>query len=141
VTTIAYRDGILAGDTRITEGDTVVPEVCRKVFKLESGALFGAAGDVQQTDELLNALEKSHPTPELRKALALLIVPDRDVFLYEGKRWVKCGAAPYHAIGSGSNFALAAMWCGKDAIGAVRCGMTFDTNSGGEVLHVKLGKK
>src|SRR5579872_5126803 len=140
MTTIAYPDGILAGDTRVTEGDTILPERCEKVFKLDSGALFGAAGSSDQIEALQHALESGHPTPELKHVFGLLIAPDGAVYLYEGKRWCRCGRAPYYATGSGSSFALAAMWCGRSAIDAVKCGIAFDKNSGGDVAHVKLGR-
>lgn len=138
MTTIAYRDGILAADTRVCAGDMVLPEHATKVFKLDSGALVGYAGSVEQSDALHYAVINGHPTPEHKKVQGLMIQPDGSVFNYEGTRWVRAGEAPYYAIGSGSPFALAAMHCGRDARMAIHCAMHFDKDTGGDIIQVRL---
>jgi hypothetical protein len=45
---------------------------------------------------------------------------------------------PPFALGSGMDFALTAMLCGKDARGAVEIAMMLDPNSGGEVTVVNI---
>lgn len=140
MTTIAYRGGVLASDSRVTIGDTILPEQMIKVVKLESGALFGFAGNLDAGNSLAYAVKNGHPTPVMKKTEAILIHPNGDVFGYEGVRWCKLGPSPYFALGTGTEFALAAMWMGADAIKAVQCGIAFDKNSGGQVMSVRLRK-
>lgn len=46
---------------------------------------------------------------------------------------------PYYAIGSGRDYALAAMCCKVDAEGAVRVAMNFDSHTGGDIETAVLG--
>ena len=45
MTTIAYKDGVLAGDQRLTSKGFIWHDKERKVFRLRDGSLFGASGD------------------------------------------------------------------------------------------------
>jgi len=137
VTTIAYRDGVLAGDSRVTNGDLICPETVTKVIKLPNGSLLGCAGTLRDVFELRNALVEKHPLPDLKKVTALLITPDEQLWSYDRTTWNEMDA-PYYAIGSGEQFALAALWMGADAVQAVKCGIHFDKNSGGRVRTVRL---
>lgn len=139
MTTIAYRDGVLAGDTRATDGNTKLPVACRKVWKLRNGCLFGAAGLNEGIKMLKNSLDGSD-TPKLKGVNAIIVRPNGDILTYEGELWGKENA-PYVALGSGRDFSLAAMWMGAHAIKAVKAGIHFDKNSGGRVLSVCLNKE
>lgn len=44
MTTIAYRDGILAGDSRITRGEVLLPAGQKKLFRLPDGSIAGTTG-------------------------------------------------------------------------------------------------
>lgn len=138
MTTIAYRGRVLAGDTLEIQGDTKLPGVSRKVFKLRDGSLFGAAGTSQDIALVLQSLKTGKfPDKEDLDVLALHIRSDGSVWRTEGKTWEKI-SVPYAAIGSGQDFALCAMKLGHDAKTAVRMGIEFDRNSGGRVQAVKL---
>jgi ATP-dependent protease HslVU (ClpYQ) peptidase subunit len=143
MTTIAYRDGVLAGDTQVIDGKDLVVGHQRKVRKLDDGSLFGYAGDVEGSEVLLrsfNSKQLSGP-PECRDLNALIITPRGKVYLYEGRIWVK-QAPGYYALGTGSAVALAAMDAGATAEQAVKIGINRDTGSGGKVQAVRLkGKK
>jgi hypothetical protein len=49
VTTLAYRDGIMAGDTLVADDEVRFPCHERKVHKLRDGSLIGLCGDLAQT--------------------------------------------------------------------------------------------
>ena len=141
MTTVAYRDGVLAGDTKVTEGETVVDDKQRKVYKLRDGCLYGFAGNLEDGLRLLRALRKdldAHPSG-LVEFSALLVYPDGEVGLYEGNTWVKQKGA-YFAIGSGAVCALSAMDAGAGAVEAVKIGIKRDLRSGGRVMSVRLKK-
>jgi ATP-dependent protease HslVU (ClpYQ) peptidase subunit len=137
MTTIAYRDGVLAADSLVTTGDTKLPETKRKVWKLRDGRLFGGAGIAETIEFLKASINDGAETPKLSGVEAILVDTNGAVTAYEGKAWVRV-SAPYVALGSGSTIALTAMWMGADAKTAVKAGIKFDRNSGGRVYAVKL---
>jgi ATP-dependent protease HslVU (ClpYQ) peptidase subunit len=143
VTTVVYRSGVLAGDTRVTSEDTVMPGRERKVFRLPDGSLFAAADDAEGGELLLRAMRKGMPPPRLvgdLKVQALLVKPNRKLFIFEGSVWVS-HSAEYYALGTGRPYALGALYRGATAVEAVRAGIEFDAHSGGRIQVVKLARR
>lgn len=138
MTSIAYRDSILAADTQVSFGDMRLPERVKKVHRLPDGALFAGSGTYSFIEQLRLAIVKQHPMPETKKVDALMVRPDGTVHVYENCMWTKASPAPYYAIGSGAPYALAAMWCGLGAKKAIECAMAHDVHTGGEVVSVRL---
>lgn len=150
MTTIVYRDGVLAGDGRETawekgESTYIIRDDCVKVVRLPDGRLFGASRTSEDIAVLLDALTAScdaechnkWPTPKLEDINALVIDLDGTIHYYEGHRWDKVDM-PYYAVGSGSRFAMPALFVGADAVKAVEAGMRFDPFSGGKVTSLQL---
>ena len=140
MTTIAFRDGILAADSRETDESITLNNTCKKVFKLKDGSLFGGAGKAEDVSRLESALKKGFSLPTLDEVSGLLIDTKGRIWLYEGNIWQRV-KSKYYAIGSGNAFALAAMDAGATAIEAVRIGIKRDPYSGGRVSSVKLSSK
>ena len=142
MTTIAYCDGVMAGDTRISNESEIDVSAFRKVYKLRSGALIGFCGNVGDVQNAINLLRVNPdnfsflPTEEFE---ALLVLPDGSVRHFESKVWYDIDAK-YFSIGSGSDAANVAMHMGADPRKAVRVAMVFDKNTGGKIHVVKLGK-
>jgi ATP-dependent protease HslVU (ClpYQ) peptidase subunit len=137
LTTIAYRDGVLAGDGRVSAGDTIVASSKKKVYRLKDGSLLGSAGSQEDGERLRIALEKGDAAPKLPNCFALRISTESGIWYYEGSAWVHVNE-PYTAIGSGSAHALTAMDCGLPAVEAVRMAIKRDPLSGGRVRTVVL---
>jgi ATP-dependent protease HslVU (ClpYQ) peptidase subunit len=141
MTTIAYRDGELATDSRITAGDMIVSDVRRKVHRLRDGSVVAWAGSVQDAELLLQAMRKTAPRaakhPKLEDISALHLRTDGSLWEYEGEAWVKQDPG-YYATGSGSPYAFAAMDAGATAKDAVRIAIKRDANSGGRVQSLRL---
>lgn len=137
MTTVAYRDGVLAGDGRVTMGDTVVSNTERKVHKLRGGRLYGYAGNSEDAELLKLALMKGEAPPLLDNVQGLLIHSDGVIELYEGKVWQQV-KEPYYAIGTGGPLALVLMDAGLSSKDAVKLSIKRDTNSGGKIRTVKL---
>jgi ATP-dependent protease HslVU (ClpYQ) peptidase subunit len=138
VTTIVYRDGVLAADTRVSFSDWIKPERLCKIERLPGGRLFAAAGDHAIWGKLLRWFRDPHgERPEIPDCDALVVLPDGTVEYY-------CGAGfrliqgPFVAIGSGSPVALGALYAGADAEQAVRIAMRVDPYTGGEVDVARL---
>jgi ATP-dependent protease HslVU (ClpYQ) peptidase subunit len=139
MTTIAYRDGELATDSRITAGDMIVSDKRTKVHRMRDGSLVAWAGAVQDAELLLRAMRKTSndPHPKLQDISALHLRVDGSLWEYEGEAWVKQDPG-YYATGSGSPYAFAAMDAGASAKDAVRIAIKRDANSGGKVQSLKL---
>jgi len=139
MTTIAYKEGILAGDTRVVDDDLIDPGEVRKVFRLKNGMLIGFAGPLGHIQESLRKIRKD---PDGIHAItkgvnAIVVYPDGVVKVLDDGGWTET-KAKYFAIGSGKIPALVAMSCGKTAREAIKIAMDFDGNTGGKVTVVKL---
>jgi ATP-dependent protease HslVU (ClpYQ) peptidase subunit len=140
MTTIAFRDGVLAGDGRITTGDMIDTNSHRKVHRLRDGRLMGWAGGVEDGERMRRALNKDQEPPKDLDLTCLLIERDGSVHLWEKAIFVK-QKDTYFAIGSGAGYALGAMDAGASAAQAVAIGIKRDTSSGGKVKTVELKDK
>ncbi len=142
MTTIAYRDGIMAGDGRETmcktdESHMVMTDDCVKVFRLKDGRLFGGSQGSEDIYRLHAALQAGTPPPKLDCINALLVDTKRKMWMYEGHMWQPVPGR-YYAVGSGAVFAMAAMDAGATAVEAVRIGIKRDPFSGGRITKVRL---
>ena len=145
MTTIAYRNGIMAGDRRVTNHNIIEPDVT-KIFKRDSdGALIGAAGTLGLATRFTRwflAGEKGEP-PELFdkdggcEAEAIIVRPNCHPETHYRYGVIHL-ESDYYAIGSGSCAALTALDLGFSAIEAVDAAARRDTGTGPkhDVLHL-----
>lgn len=158
MTTIAYRDGVLAADTLATAGG-VRAGYTLKVSRLYDGTLVGFAGRVACLGAVLRAAEEAakaagraktslfsmdgslFPVWPKEEYLLLCITPDGSVGLNEGGDGFISLALDggYVAEGSGGLLATVAMDCGLSACEAVKAAIRRDTSSGGDVYYLELG--
>ena len=139
MTTIAYKDGIIAYDSRITEGDTILTDNFEKKYE-QDGLTFFIAGDLGQDQQFANSFILREPQGiKLAQGfvvdgdkLYICTVLSKRVQVYE---WHKANP---RAVGTGEPFALTAMKLGNSAVDAVKAAMNFDTNTGGKVRTFKL---
>lgn len=147
MTVIAYKDGLMAGDGRVTsEKGHIWTDKARKVFKLADGSLFGAAGD-WSTEIMRNHLTEAGDLsnfpqlPDGSDIDGIYVRPNGRIFMFDGKGWERW-PDPYIAIGSGKQNALTALQLGCDALIAVRMGIKGNCGCGGLIRTVMLkGKK
>lgn len=127
MTTIAYDGKTLAGDRQSTFAGT--PARTRKVFRTKE-YLFGCAGDTGDCQAYVRWALGKEKQPPLSNVLILVI--DRRMRIWcatEKMNWYQIGAT-FWAIGSGANYALAAMHAGKSAEEAIRIASNLDTATG-----------
>lgn len=155
MTTLAYRDGILAGDTlAIADDGTFAGEIAH-VFELEGGRLIGitsgAVGLVENLAKFFHATHHVHPLgydeigwPPICEGSVfdvLMIEPDGSVYTCSSQPSFSGPVrAPFYSLGSGSRYALGAMEMGADASQAVATALKFDPWTGGEVFAVLNAK-
>lgn len=136
MTTIVYRDGIVANDTLLVADGMVVDQVYEKCI-VRDGVMFFMTGSTSDHDKLVDEY-LSQIGRDIGNASA--IVADKGTIFTVGredggKGIFKCPnrRENYTAIGSGERFAISAMDHGKSAKEAVEYAMKRDVFTGGVV--------
>lgn len=143
MTTLAYKDGVIAYDSRATQGSLIVDDDISKRVTC-NGVEFFFCGNPAQIPELIDAYFQ----PEVS-------VPSNaniGAFAYDtqAKTLTTIGADgevihkldvrkdTHYAMGSGMEFALAAMDLGLSAKDAVKAAAKRDAMTGGKIKVYKL---
>jgi len=154
MSTIAYKDGIMACEGQVTLNEMAVMYDFEKIFVEDLNenshvivGLTGVPSDLpmlmDNVKNLLSGKEVEH-APECR---AIIVVVTRDnksttenAYIYEN-----AGLLPmkqnFMAVGSGDVFAMSAMHNGKTAVEAVKTACFFDVYSGGKLKKVEVSTK
>lgn len=147
MTCIAYRNGILAADSRMTMGKWTETDKCQKLWKLSDGSLIGCAGSWYDIKALVAAVEESIKNKSGKraklpsgkfKADVILVAPSGRVYVYY-KGWSNDKyLSDFYAVGSGSTLAMAAMDAGASAVEAVKIAIKRDICCGGKIQKLEL---
>lgn len=154
MTTIAYRDGIIAADSRLTvdHGSGTRKHTCKKLFRKRVGegkkahdVIIATAGESSPGMVFVDWYGSGKPVPDLflhlgGDFLCLVLTPD-GLFEYDVYCRGELIEEEFYAVGSGGGYALAAMHCGKSAVEAVRVAARIDSFTGGRIVHESLTKK
>jgi ATP-dependent HslUV protease subunit HslV len=142
MTTIAYKDGMLAADTACCQGGVLCGSIV-KIVRRDDGDMAGAAGDASYNFAFTTwflAGEQGAP-PEAKeedRSFDRGVIYRRsgtiDVFEPRGKFAMN---APFYAFGSGKEPALGAMFAGADAETAIEAAIQFDPHTGGEITVLR----
>lgn len=139
MTTIAYKDGVLAADSMVSDED-IKHIGLPKLFRIPGGRV-GFAGTYVHTGAFVRWLEAGRPAdalPPVGDTCALVVWDQGE---YAGQLWyyddslealVWPLSGPF-AFGSGAAAALGAMYAGADAATAVEIATRIDPRSGGGV--------
>lgn len=138
MTTIAYRDGVLAADTLInSNGDRIgyTPKIGRA-----GGLLFGASGSTAWCwafrSWVRGGAKGAHPqVPE--HTGGFIVMPNDDLIVFHNEGLERRTGLPFHADGSGADYALGAMQMGATAKEAVLAAVVWDGKSGGEITGLR----
>lgn len=141
MSTIVYKDGDLASDSKAYGGKGMPsPGLKTKARRLEDGTRVGVATAIIGMAERFTAWLEAGGDPaawgqgdvDLR---ALVIRPDGGLFLYDDGLWPSGPIqTDRYAIGSGSEYAMAAMVMGADIRRAVEVAAELDPHTGGPVV-------
>ncbi|MCV4287882.1 proteasome subunit beta [Pseudomonas capsici] len=140
MTTIAYKDGVIAYDSQISRGDVIVYDDYDKCL-IRDGVRFFCAGATADFPVLVDAYFGGRQVgPVDVTALVLdgdilmLVAVDNDTGLWKTPIMRD---RPY-AIGSGMSFAFAAMDMGASADRAVEAAAKRDTGTGGTIRVFRI---
>lgn len=138
MTTIAYRNGIIAFDSRVTAGDIIESDSYIKQHSI-GDSMFFFTGSLCDVEELAGALKNDTEYKGRADADAFVVMNGEVVEIEaRGNRIFVYPVKYPRAIGSGAVFALAAMDFGKSAVEAVRYAATRDCRTGGEIREFKI---
>lgn len=139
-TIVGTKTHLYSDSMGIFEG---IPMKMTKLFRIH-GSLYGFCGNYDNILKFIAQLTKKKNLIESMEINGDII--DFDYLMLNKKGlWLATGYsqyAPIHedymAIGSGKDFAITAMHCGKSARQAVSMGIRMDINSAGSIIQVKL---
>lgn len=140
MTTIAYRAGVIASDTLVSDDGSHVGQT-RKIRRFREGCLTGAAGDMAVCQAFLNWIPKQLDFMKSRFELhsdenfgAFVFDPMiGHIIRFSGHGRPLMVSAEFVALGSGADFAMGAMAHGATAVEAVRAAMHLDPWTGGNI--------
>lgn len=139
MTTICWDGTTLAADRRLS--GAFISTSAAKIVRTPDRRLIGCAGGATQCRAMVEWLLKPKRTLDTMPDFqleedtcvdAIEVMTDGTIRVYEQGGWFVIEDSRY-AIGSGSKFAMAAMYCGKSADDAVRVAAQFDPITGGGV--------
>lgn len=152
MTTIAYKDGMMAGDTKINGGKIDTFAFMKKVIKID-GCLIGATGNIDIIQWFFKNFRGSWVTRNYVSTHslnlngkddvfeALVVTPKKKIFLFEEKMFpVEVGTVGYIAIGSGADVATGALYMGASPLQAVAAAIRHDIYTGGRAQKISLGR-
>ena len=139
MTTIATDGKTLAADRQITQEGTLAGQVC-KVSKLNDGSVFGLAGspfDIDYFKQWYNDGQEPNTLSLEGDSEAIHLAPDGTITIYNERGKSFKPDDRFQAIGSGAQFALAAMYAGKTPAEAVEIATWLDLYSSEPIDSMK----
>lgn len=132
MTTIAFDGKTLAADRQSNyhRSDVI------KIFRVISGKVYGAAGRAEDALAVLEWLNNScsQANPKVHENFRAIVADASGFVVYEEKLIrLTYEGRQFMAIGSGCDYAMAAMHLGKTAREAVEIAHLFDVDTGAEV--------
>lgn len=145
MTTIVYKNGVMAGDSRAFTGTSIKVGSKSKVYKLQDGRLLGVSSNTPGACELIvawvadGARRKRAPVEHCGDSFDVLLIGlDGAATLYSDSfNPIGPVSAPYFAIGSGAQIALGAMAMGADPVQAVEVAIMHDAWSAAPIYMVQ----
>jgi hypothetical protein len=144
VTTIAYRDGVLAADTAMCLSGTMVGQMV-KIVRRDDGDMAGTSGNADFAskfqDWFMGGENGESPKPtesERHMDRGVIFRKAGPIEVFEPGGMFKI-SADYYAFGSGMDYAIGAMFAGAEATVAVEAAIEHDPHSGGTVTVLRHG--
>lgn len=141
MTTIAYREGVLAGDSQATDSQKWQ---CVKVYRLDTEAgelLVGYCGEVFAAHVFMRWLTDGGREPDLgNEQFEAIVISAKTgrVTMWNQSLVPFRPRGKFFAIGSGGPVAMGAMHKGADAVEAVKIACKVDPYTGGPVRSLKI---
>lgn len=133
MTTIVYRDGVMASDSRAFAGYNAAWGKKSKIRRMDDGTLVGVSANVPGLGEAIidwyaaGAIFADAPKTTDAKFTLLAVKPSGEAFLASDSFFLSGPiTAPFFAIGTGEGAAHGAMHMGASAVQAVEIACRID---------------
>jgi hypothetical protein len=136
MTTIAYRDGVMAADTQINSGNGCRAGSITKIGQTADGHWWGFSGNTEMQAACVDWAESRTGNPPEIDGVLIIVDPAGDKREWWGKGWLVCDDEQA-AWGSGERIARGAKFVGGSAVQAVQAAIALDLESGGEVTVLR----
>ena len=125
MTTVVYRDGVMACDSQSTGS---YHERVRKIVRLSDGTMVGACGRTQRCQAVMDWLvaDCDGKCPPMSGVGLLIAKPDGSIWCADDDFRPYRLRQKFAAIGSGSAVAIGAMEAGASALQAVKIAAKHD---------------
>lgn len=139
MTTIAYRDGIVAADSLAVSCGWKMTHAVQKLHRMKDGSVCAVSGDLTEGMAFIRAMDAGQEQlPALGDSARVVhFKRGRVISVYEGTSFfsLQCN---FCAWGSGSPAANAALIMGADAVRAVEVAAMLDDSTGGEIVSMEV---
>ena len=144
MTTIAWDGKTLAADRMASVGNSKNAST-KKIYAIKGGGYAATSGHAGAGELMFRWLDHGaviddYPLSDPELCTVIVITEDGQLLQYDGPMPVRLNAG-YYAIGSGRDFALAAMHLGHDAKKAVEVASVLDQSTGNGIDSVTLPTK
>jgi hypothetical protein len=139
MTTVVFRDGVLAADSQCSAAGWRQPGGMTKIWRVKRRLVSGT-GNVSRMHAFLRWVDggmKGEAPSMGDDSNGIVIDPDGTVHEYEAAGEI-VAEAPFYAWGSGMPPALAALYMGASAERAVEIAILVDPRSGGATQSLRL---
>lgn len=151
MSTVVYRDGVVAADSLMVQGSIKCPEGMAKiVIGTTHPVIYAMAGHTAALSATVRLIETmpvapwdggdypAKPPLDNNCELAIFHRDGRIVSIEADGLWFEPAAVPFMALGSGAKAALGALHMGADAAQAVTVACAVDAYTGGPVTTLAL---
>jgi len=142
MTTIAYKDGIVARDSRSTDPSGFIVSDKKEKMRIRDGIIFFCTGYTSHIEKLIAVYFGEEPnSSESIDASALVIDGDSFYVIGADENGIfknTCEKNEMYAGGSGGDIAMGAMEMGASARAAVKIAMRRDSKTGGKIKVFKV---
>ena len=149
MTTIAYRDGVLATDSGVYSGEVELGST-KKIHKIADECYIAVCGDADSYWLIVSYIKSIHCKKSLlewdwsespKTDSSCILVNRGKVYHLDAANQPYVIKAAFYADGCGYEFAFGAMEMGASAIEAVEVAIKYHALSSGKVRSVNLRKK
>ncbi len=140
MTTIAFKDGILAADSGVFQSGRWCGSA-DKLIRASDGGMAAVAGSLVDTEVVRSALKEQETGGGFDisdDSEALVIRPDGQVYNAFTNSRICFVDGPFHALGSGFDIAFGAMAAGASALEAVKIAAEYDVNTRGPFQTMEI---
>lgn len=144
MTTIATDGKTIAADGRATRGWEIVADDVQKIFA-RNGCVYAFSGADGMYESLMAWHQSGHnprdvPACTVDGGWSMLVIDWQGTRRFINEAPYPCSVSQSYTMGSGRDFARAAMLCGKSPREAVEIAIRCDAASGGTITEIDIAE-